>query len=197
MSQTWHRRIIWCTSYALYGWVWKMDRLYYILLWIPKLPSTIFTPMMSASTSNCNNKIYSETCEPHRVTYLFDWFDWKNKPKKNEKSSPINNIGICSLSIPHTNLICSISRFPCAATVRLLIRCGVDVNAMDDERNTPLHVIVGYGKAIRYVLHGKINITLSININLINCSIFFQWFCDFTLNYNRSYRSWCTYGFSQ
>ncbi|KAL0116467.1 hypothetical protein PUN28_009848 [Cardiocondyla obscurior] len=45
----------------------------------------------------------------------------------------------------HTNDVC---KFPCAATARLLIRCGVDVNAMDNERNTPLHIIVGYNKAI-------------------------------------------------
>lgn len=41
-------------------------------------------------------------------------------------------------------------RFPCAATAKLLVRCGADVNAMDDERNTPLHVIVCYKKATRY-----------------------------------------------
>ncbi|GAB1861239.1 Protein fem-1-like protein B [Camponotus japonicus] len=45
----------------------------------------------------------------------------------------------------HTNDVC---KFPCAATARLLIRCGADVNAMDNERNTPLHVIVSYNKAI-------------------------------------------------
>ncbi|CAH1363713.1 protein fem-1 homolog B isoform X2 [Tenebrio molitor] len=45
----------------------------------------------------------------------------------------------------HTNDIC---KFPCAETTRLLINCGADVNAMDYERNTPLHVIVNYHKPI-------------------------------------------------
>ncbi|XP_066249230.1 protein fem-1 homolog B isoform X1 [Euwallacea similis] len=45
----------------------------------------------------------------------------------------------------HTNDVC---KFPCAETTRLLIRCGANVNAMDNERNTPLHVIVNYHKAI-------------------------------------------------
>ncbi|XP_024885798.1 protein fem-1 homolog B-like [Temnothorax curvispinosus] len=45
----------------------------------------------------------------------------------------------------HTNDVC---KFPCAATARLLIHCGADINAMDNERNTPLHIIVGYSKAI-------------------------------------------------
>lgn len=39
-------------------------------------------------------------------------------------------------------------RFPCAETTKLLINCGADVNAMDKGRNTPLHVIVNYHKAI-------------------------------------------------
>ncbi|XP_023231567.1 protein fem-1 homolog B-like [Centruroides sculpturatus] len=45
----------------------------------------------------------------------------------------------------HTKNVC---RFPCAATARLLIQCGADVNAIDDKRNTPLHIIVGYQKPI-------------------------------------------------
>ncbi|XP_024939471.1 protein fem-1 homolog B isoform X2 [Cephus cinctus] len=45
----------------------------------------------------------------------------------------------------HTNDVC---KFPCAATAKLLIQCGADVNAMDSKRNTPLHVIVGYHKPI-------------------------------------------------
>nr|CAD7605108.1 unnamed protein product [Timema genevievae] len=38
--------------------------------------------------------------------------------------------------------------FPCAATAKLLIQCGADVNAMDHNRNTPLHIIVSYQKPI-------------------------------------------------
>ncbi|XP_018327967.1 protein fem-1 homolog B isoform X2 [Agrilus planipennis] len=45
----------------------------------------------------------------------------------------------------HTNDIC---KFPCANTSKLLIQCGADVNAMDAERNTPLHVIVNYHKPL-------------------------------------------------
>ncbi|KAK0096358.1 hypothetical protein PV326_005706 [Microctonus aethiopoides] len=55
----------------------------------------------------------------------------------------------------HTNDVC---KFPCAATARLLIQCGADVNAMDNERNTPLHMIVTYQKPISdfMTLHGII-----------------------------------------
>ncbi|XP_023012558.1 protein fem-1 homolog B isoform X2 [Leptinotarsa decemlineata] len=45
----------------------------------------------------------------------------------------------------HTNDIC---KFPCAETTKLLIQCGANVNAMDADRNTPLHVIVNYHKAV-------------------------------------------------
>ncbi|KAL1502206.1 hypothetical protein ABEB36_007382 [Hypothenemus hampei] len=45
----------------------------------------------------------------------------------------------------HTSDVC---KFPCAETTRLLIRCGANVNAMDNDRNTPLHVIVNYHRAI-------------------------------------------------
>ncbi|XP_065334443.1 protein fem-1 homolog B isoform X2 [Cloeon dipterum] len=45
----------------------------------------------------------------------------------------------------HTNDIC---KFPNAETAAMLIECGADVNKMDNARNTPLHLIVGYQKPI-------------------------------------------------
>ncbi|XP_021919435.1 protein fem-1 homolog B isoform X2 [Zootermopsis nevadensis] len=45
----------------------------------------------------------------------------------------------------HTNDVC---KFPCASTAKLLIQCGANVNAMDQNRNTPLHIIVSYQKPI-------------------------------------------------
>ncbi|CAF1295654.1 unnamed protein product [Didymodactylos carnosus] len=37
-----------------------------------------------------------------------------------------------------------ICKFPCEKTVNLLIECQANVNALDNERNTPLHIIVRY-----------------------------------------------------
>ncbi len=38
--------------------------------------------------------------------------------------------------------------FPSALLARLLVKCGASVNALDSDRNTPLHTIVKYGKPI-------------------------------------------------
>jgi Fem-1 homolog b len=32
-------------------------------------------------------------------------------------------------------------RYPCLSTARLLLQCGADANAMDFQRNTPLHLL--------------------------------------------------------
>lgn len=45
----------------------------------------------------------------------------------------------------HTNDVC---RFPCANTTKLLIQAGADPQAMDNARNTPLHIIVSYQKIV-------------------------------------------------
>ncbi|XP_023258424.1 protein fem-1 homolog B [Seriola lalandi dorsalis] len=45
----------------------------------------------------------------------------------------------------HTNDVCS---FPNAQVTKLLLDCGAQVNAIDHEGNTPLHVIVQYNRPI-------------------------------------------------
>ena len=45
----------------------------------------------------------------------------------------------------HTNDVC---RFPCSSTTKLLLLAGADAQAMDDRRNTPLHIIVSYQKIV-------------------------------------------------
>ncbi|XP_034241275.1 protein fem-1 homolog B isoform X2 [Thrips palmi] len=49
----------------------------------------------------------------------------------------------------HINDVC---KFPCATTAKLLIQTGADVNAMDKNRNTPLHVIVSFQRPLREFL---------------------------------------------
>ena len=39
----------------------------------------------------------------------------------------------------HTNDIC---KFPCSDSTKILLDAGADATAMDNERNTPLHIIV-------------------------------------------------------
>ena len=55
---------------------------------------------------------------------LFDFFS---------SDTPVNDF--------HTR---DVVRFPCAKTTKLLIEAGIDVQTMDDDGNTPLHLIVSY-----------------------------------------------------
>ncbi|XP_018495772.1 protein fem-1 homolog B [Galendromus occidentalis] len=50
-----------------------------------------------------------------------------------DEDTPVNDF--------HTRNLC---RFPCANTAKLLIRCNANVNAINKERNTPLHIIMKY-----------------------------------------------------
>ncbi|XP_058120385.1 protein fem-1 homolog B [Anopheles ziemanni] len=48
--------------------------------------------------------------------------------------------GVAPVDDFHTDDVC---RFPCADTVKLLLKCGALVDVVDYERNTPLHTLVG------------------------------------------------------
>ncbi|XP_043223014.1 protein fem-1 homolog B-like isoform X2 [Amphibalanus amphitrite] len=70
----------------------------------------------------------------------------------------------------HTSNIC---KFPCAATARLLIRCGADVNCRDADGNTPLHLIVGYQKPISdfLTLHSIIVALVEAGAHIDACNV--------------------------
>ena len=41
-------------------------------------------------------------------------------------------------------------RFPCSKTSKLLIEAGIDVQKRDNDGNTPLHLIVGKLRLLKY-----------------------------------------------
>lgn len=65
----------------------------------------------------------------------------------------------------HTNDVC---HFPCAATARLLIQCGADVNAKDAANNTPLHLIVAYRNPVSdfTTLHSIVSLLLDAGAHM-------------------------------
>lgn len=72
--------------------------------------------------------------------------DVKPSSKKSDKTlvhfavdseTPVNDF--------HTR---DVVRFPCAKTTKLLIEAGIDVQTMDKDGNTPLHLVVGYQRVV-------------------------------------------------
>ena len=69
----------------------------------------------------------------------------------------------------HVNDVVS---FPNAILARLLIKCGSDVNAVDNEKNSALHVIVKYAKPISdfLTLHNIIMVLLNAGVHTDMCN---------------------------
>ena len=58
---------------------------------------------------------------------------------------------VCFISCIFLSIIFS-ARYPCHKTINLLLQCGANVDAIDAERNTPLHLIVQRKTDIENVL---------------------------------------------
>ena len=69
--------------------------------------------------------------------------------------------------------VSDIVKLPSDVLIKLLLKCGADPNAVDDEKNTPLHVIARYNKPISdfLTLHNAITLLLSTDCHLDRVNI--------------------------
>ncbi|XP_026673893.1 protein fem-1 homolog B isoform X2 [Ceratina calcarata] len=103
----------------------------------------ILTILTKLLTLNGNRYEVEDKCRAHHLVHRLCALQLRLKDGQTLLHLAVNAATL--VDDFHTHHVC---KFPCAATAKLLIHCGADVNAMDSNRNTPLHVIVGYREPI-------------------------------------------------
>ncbi|XP_017892142.2 protein fem-1 homolog B-like, partial [Ceratina calcarata] len=101
---------------------------------------TILTKLLSLKG---NRYEMEDKCRAHHLVRRICALQLRLKDGQTLLHLAVNEDTLVDYSI--TNHVC---KYPCAATAKLLIDCGADVNALDSNRNTPLHLIIDYGEPI-------------------------------------------------
>jgi Fem-1 family protein b len=70
------------------------------------------------------------------------------KPKSKRSGKSLIHMAVDSVTPIDDFHTRDVVRFPCAKTTKLLIEAGADVQVMDNDGNTPLHLIVGYQRVV-------------------------------------------------
>merc|ERR1719266_455786 len=70
------------------------------------------------------------------------------KPKSYQTGKTLLHLAVDSDTPVNDFHTSDVVQFPCAKTTKLLIEAGIDVQTMDEDGNTPLHLIVSYQRVV-------------------------------------------------